>query len=244
MMEHSTEQELPMIHTFRGDEVQAAEFSLSAEKAMEILGIKRSRLNQISGKELRVAKIRVDGYVRPFYRPVDLQEYLAWSRAPVTHKRSSEVIDDVVSRLEAHAMELKDGLTEDGNALHSTVVNAIQMFEFSLQNQIQILRRTIQTKDSNQIFLNQLFVQSQTLTEIQGYLTSLAAMQAQLELSVCTIKSSIADIFVGFDRIYQKLEKDTPIMLKAKKAPRRRSRIMEVESNQNMVKFKRKRKSS
>lgn len=240
-MEQLFSQDLPMVHIFRGDEELVSEFNQSAEKAMEILGIKRSRLNQISGRELRVAKIRTNGYVRPFYRLIDLQEYLAWSRAPVTHKRSTEVIDDVVSRLEAHAMDLKEGLSEEGNALHSTMVSAIQTIEFSLQNQIQNLKRALQTKDSTLIFANQLTAQSDALKEIQNHLNCLTSVQAELELSVSTIKASIADIFVGFDRIYQKLQNDIPSMRKIKSPPLRRIKTLETESIPSVVRFKKRR---
>ena len=42
------------------------EFSMDADEVMQELGIKRSRLTQISGKELRVGRLRIDKYTKPF----------------------------------------------------------------------------------------------------------------------------------------------------------------------------------
>src|SRR5690606_18828586 len=61
----AAKEELPMIVWLRGDEEIASEFTVDAEAAMEFLGIKRSRLTQISGRELRVGRMRIDRYIRP-----------------------------------------------------------------------------------------------------------------------------------------------------------------------------------
>lgn len=113
---------LPKMLWLRGDEPHFELFDLDADKVMELLGIKRSRLNQISGKELRVARKRDGRYVRPFYRKEDVQEYLEWTRSTVTHKRSSEVVDSAAKALSAKAEHLSD----EFRGLKSTIEAKLQ----------------------------------------------------------------------------------------------------------------------
>lgn len=94
------DQTLPMVLTLRGDEAIVDEFTHDSEQAMSYLGIKRSRLNQISGRELRVAKVRRDRYIRPVYREADLKDYLDWTRATATHLSSSKAIEQAVENLD------------------------------------------------------------------------------------------------------------------------------------------------
>ncbi|RYZ54860.1 MAG: hypothetical protein EOP07_15250, partial [Proteobacteria bacterium] len=94
------DQTLPMILTLRGDENIVEEFTFDTDQAMGYLGIKRSRLNQISGRELRVARIRRDRYIRPVYRECDLKDYLEWTRATATHLSSSKAIEQAVENLD------------------------------------------------------------------------------------------------------------------------------------------------
>jgi DNA repair exonuclease SbcCD ATPase subunit len=94
------DQTLPMILTLRGDENIVEEFTFDTDQAMGYLGIKRSRLNQISGRELRVARIRKDRYIRPVYRECDLKDYLEWTRATATHLSSSKAIEQAVENLD------------------------------------------------------------------------------------------------------------------------------------------------
>lgn len=94
------DQTLPMVLTLRGDESIVEEFTYDSEQAMSYLGIKRSRLNQISGRELRVARVRRDRYIRPVYRESDLKDYLEWTRATATHLSSSKAIEQAVENLD------------------------------------------------------------------------------------------------------------------------------------------------
>lgn len=94
------DQTLPMILVLRGDEAIVDDFSYDADQAMEFLGIKRSRLTQISGRELRVARIRRDRYIRPVYREADLRDYMEWTRATATHVSSSKAIEQAVESLD------------------------------------------------------------------------------------------------------------------------------------------------
>lgn len=94
------DRQLPMIINFRGDEQLVDEFNWDADMVMEFLGIKRSRLTQISGKELRVARIRRDRYLRPVYREADVRDYQEWTRATATHQSSSRAIETAIDSLD------------------------------------------------------------------------------------------------------------------------------------------------
>lgn len=98
--------DLPMIVWLRGDEPWFNEFDLDADGVMQQLGIKRSRLTQISGKELRVGRIRVDRYVRPIYRSQDVEAYLTWTRATASHQRSSSAIKEAVDALQSQGSQI------------------------------------------------------------------------------------------------------------------------------------------
>ena len=102
--------ELPMVVHLKGYEDYFSEFSWDAKKVMEILGIKRSRLNQISGEELRVGKARIDRYLRPIYRPEDVKKYLEWTKPTASHKRSTSIIDEAREKLDKTSDNLKESL--------------------------------------------------------------------------------------------------------------------------------------
>ena len=105
--------ELPMVVHLRGDEEWVDQFTVEADEAMAFLGIKRSRLAQISGRELRVGRIRKDRYIRPVYRREDLDRYHRWTRATATHKSSSETIRDSLDEaIEAWSKSFAEILAE------------------------------------------------------------------------------------------------------------------------------------
>ena len=96
----------------RGDEPYAGQFSMDAEEVMEILGIKRSRLTQISGRELRVGRARRNRHIRPVYRPEDVHRYKDWSRATATAAKSSSAIDLAAAKLDSVAASLPTALED------------------------------------------------------------------------------------------------------------------------------------
>ena len=140
---------LPMIVWLRGDEPYVEQFNLDADAAMEQLGIKRSRLTQISGKELRVGRIRIDRYTRPVYRAEDIEAYKSWSRAPATHQRSSSVIneaaDELATRSEKMAAELKDTLANYSAHFEKTVEH---LKRENMERQEKLLRATTDITES------------------------------------------------------------------------------------------------
>jgi len=106
--ESQTDQQLPMVVFLRGDEEWVEDFQVDAEEAMDLLGIKRSRLTQISGRELRVGRIRRDRYIRPVYRLKDLEDYQSWTRSTASHQSSSLLIEQVIDRVEQQCRQLED----------------------------------------------------------------------------------------------------------------------------------------
>lgn len=98
--------ELPMIVWLRGDEPWYPQFDLDADSVMERLNIKRSRLTQICGKDLRVGRVRVDRYIRPVFRSKDVDAYLQWTRATASHQKSSAAIKDAVDALQHQSAEI------------------------------------------------------------------------------------------------------------------------------------------
>jgi hypothetical protein len=105
-------EDLPLIVWLKGDESFAGDFCIDADQAMKILGIKRSRLTQISGKELRVGRMRQGRYIRPVYRQSDLNDYLEWTRPTATHIKSSDVLMQAATELRSGTKEVVDQLAD------------------------------------------------------------------------------------------------------------------------------------
>jgi hypothetical protein len=101
-------QELPMMVWLRGDEDICSDFSLDADAVMQRLGIRRSRLTQISGRELRVGRMRKGRYVSPVFRPEDVEAYLNWTRASASHLKSSGLLHDAAGELMQQSARLSD----------------------------------------------------------------------------------------------------------------------------------------
>lgn len=99
---------LPMVVWLRGDEPLCDDFVLEADEVMERLGIRRSRLTQVSGKELRVGRMRKGRYVVPVYRAIDVDAYVAWTRPTASHLKASTVLKDAAETLRSGHDELAD----------------------------------------------------------------------------------------------------------------------------------------
>ncbi len=132
---------LPMVVHLRGDEECVEDFLFDAQAAMEFLGIKRSRLTQISGKELRVGRIRQDRYVRPVYRKIDLDDYQSWTRKTASHQSSSQAIETAVEKLEGQCQRLEEhtivGLKESFLQLEKRVLKLLLGFPEAHKNDLQ-----------------------------------------------------------------------------------------------------------
>lgn len=75
------------------DTDEAKDFVCDAEAAMAYLGIKRSRLTQISGRELPCARIKVDRYIRPMYRWEDVKSYHQSAKTAVSYAKSKQLME-------------------------------------------------------------------------------------------------------------------------------------------------------
>ena len=95
----SDSDDFPMTVWLRGDEPWFSQFDMDADAVMAALGIKRSRLTQISGRDLRVGRVRVDRYIRPVFRTIDVQDYLNQTRATASHQKSSDAIKSAAESL-------------------------------------------------------------------------------------------------------------------------------------------------
>lgn len=112
-----------MIVWLRGDE---EEFTLSAEDVMAVLDIKRSRLTQISGRELRVGRRRVDRYLKPFYRPADVYSYQESTRAALTRQRSAAAVSSVADDIETRHKTLLQEMSAQLNAAVTDTSQTLQ----------------------------------------------------------------------------------------------------------------------
>ena len=135
--------EFPMIVWLRGDEPYFHEFSLDAEKVMEYLNIKRSRLTQISGKDLRVGRTRIDRYIRPVYRLSDIEDYLQWTRPTASHKKSSKVLEDAAEKL-----------SRENDLLLKQIVKNWDSFSQNIDQGTDVIRKKMGDDQKRQLHLH------------------------------------------------------------------------------------------
>ena len=135
--------DLPMIVTLKGDESYFKEFSWDSNKVMHILGIKRSRLNQVSGQELRVGRARIDRYIRPIYRPCDVEKYLEWTRPTATHQRSTKIIDSAREKLESQGKNLEEKISTLEKTLKTSIHSFLKKHQLTLTTIIKDERNSL-----------------------------------------------------------------------------------------------------
>jgi len=137
-----TDTELPMIVWLRGDEDHCADFILDADAVMQTLGIKRSRLTQISGKELRVGRIRRGRYISPVYRQADVDVYLEWTRASASQLKSASVVTEATAGLLEQSERLSAALRSIPEELTSVIRRDLAQTAVSLTTHMhQILEQ-------------------------------------------------------------------------------------------------------
>lgn len=129
-----------MIVMLEGHEPYVPQFSLNADQAMAKLGIKRSRLNQISGKELRVGRIKAGRYIKPMYRERDVEAYLEWTRPTASHQASKKALETVTDTIDAQLNVIADRICDQ---LHTTSHHNEQLHQ-SYQDRLESrLRSTL-----------------------------------------------------------------------------------------------------
>ena len=181
------DRQLPMIINLRGDEDLVDEFNWDADQVMEFLGIKRSRLTQISGKELRVARIRRDRYLRPVYREADVRDYQEWTRATATHQSSSRAIEQAIDSLDDRFSDILVVLQEEllqyedrssdllKSQLHKLDEAGFQRFQ-DIQDGLETQHGYSERQDRQQLrVLEYLIQQKETLAFSQAELQELRA---------------------------------------------------------------------
>ena len=182
-----------MVVWLRGDEPHFADFSVDADGAMAELGIRRSRLTQISGRELRVGKKRLDRYIRPCFRPEDIAAYKTFTRATVSHMKSSQVLDDVLLRLENETGQLIDKVAETvtQNAVDFQDALAAIAAEFRL-NQGLLLREVSDRVDSIERGLDSSL--QAALQRVQANLVVVEERSAGLETKITAQNETILSL--------------------------------------------------
>ena len=179
----------PMLVWLRGDESYCEDFSLGADAVMEILGIKRSRLTQISGRELRVARRRDGRYVKPMYRPIDVEDYKDHARAPMSHLKSSEVFHQT---FEGIWEQLDSKLTQEIESLKELQLHVLGQLKSTFKKQLDqnLAQNLLQMTQ----FMNVQFTTLESIQKIsQQSLQNWVALQlSELASSLIPVASPIA----------------------------------------------------
>jgi hypothetical protein len=211
--ELSTEDEFPMIVWLRGDEPWYSEFDMDADAAMDALSIKRSRLTQIAGKELRVGRVRVDRYIRPVFRSRDIEQYLNQTRATASHQKSSDVINSAagllcqqVDRMEARLevinqnlmtqMEsaLQKVLTETLGTIVSGTTERLDALEGDIVNRLSVLTQDTVLKHVGLIQKDLFATSSELLSQMESSKEELTQAQQLHEKSVKNLAAKTAEL--------------------------------------------------
>ncbi len=210
--------DMPMIVWLRGDEDYVEDFSIDADTAMKTLGIKRSRLTQISGKELRVGRIRIGRYVRPVYRPVDIQAYVEWTRPTATHAKSSNIIEEAAGELlkqaqkvsgsyeailEVHTADITDHINESFKDLYQTVNELLEQKQEKLFDHFNGVRSLFadlggivndQEKNLNATLSGINDQLTATLSEVSDQLNTFRDKQDQLKSEISALSKFCQDV--------------------------------------------------
>lgn len=136
---HEPEADCPdeMIIMLEGHEPYVPQFSLNADQAMAKLGIKRSRLNQISGKELRVGRIKAGRYIKPMYREQDVQAYLEWTRPTASHQASKKALESVTDTIDAQLNVMADRICDQLDSTTNYNEQLQQSFQTRLESKLR-----------------------------------------------------------------------------------------------------------
>lgn len=187
--DHELSLDLPMVVWLRGDEAWYPQFDLDADAVMQRLGIKRSRLTQISGKELRVGRVRMDRYVRPIYRSADVEQYSNWTRATASHQKSSSALKEAVDALQSQGSQiaqvveaanqsfknaieagLADKVRDAAVESVATVKNQLDEFDHRVQDALLILQTGINDSYKN---LSSAIIRHGSIAETQANITEM-----------------------------------------------------------------------
>lgn len=183
--EPSPVDEFPMIVWLRGDEPWYSEFNMDAEATMNALGIKRSRLTQIAGKDLRVGRVRVDRYIRPVFRSRDVEQYLNLTRATASHQKSSDALNSAaellcqqVNRLEARLETINQNLmTQIESTLQKVLTETFSLVVKGVADRLDALEGDVVNRLS-------VLTQETLLKHVDAIQKDFAARSSDLSLNI------------------------------------------------------------
>lgn len=204
----SQDSDLPMITWIRGDEPYAEEFHLSAEKVMDMLGIKRSRLTQISGKELRVGRRRVERYIRPFFRKKDVDAYLRWTRTPASHIKSTNIVKTATDKVAEEQRKLNESIRANLDRFYQDYIQQIKNDrEGSFSSNAKIIQLLKSLREGTQsqlgLLIRQLYEQK---VEMARHIESLKASGSNQETRLKVMEKLTTDSRQSLEEIKVKTE--------------------------------------
>jgi hypothetical protein len=230
--------ELPMIVWLRGDEPWFIDFSLDADAVMSKLGIKRSRLTQISGKELRVGRVRVERYIKPVFRACDVESYLQWTRATASHQKSSTALKDAAQLLQVQGQQiaqvvsdasqhfsdaLKTGLLKDLEEASTRSIESLAIETASLRD--QLAKTSHAQREANQrsdeLFKTQLNVQDMRLDALENVLSAAVLRLAEVADRQLKLAEQYELIFEKIQKIGSKTDEVLELNTQAQKIHKR-----------------------
>jgi hypothetical protein len=189
--------DFPLLVWLRGDEPYCGDFTLDADDVMERLGIKRSRLTQISGRELRVGRMRMGRYIRPVYRSEDVEAYKQWTRATASHVKAASVLQGAAKDLSESFSATVESLTQDVHVARDLQDEALKL-QLALQKQLTDMQAALNVEFNERLqFLREQFQSQQrdllyALHEtVQQSQNHTAARLQTLELQLTTISPTV-----------------------------------------------------
>ena len=214
----------PLTVWLTGEEDYFNDFSLSAEDVMKKIGIKRSRLRQISGTELRVGRTKIDRYIKPLYRPSDVDDYLTWTRPTASHKKSSDILNNAASDLASQAQGMIANVEKNSLKLSENITNVLENLQSFIGEQCNDLLSEIYQKlnhikklndlwieDEIEILKNQLFnlgkiskKSLENIAEISNFKSSMITVASQVqsqEFAITEIQKNIREIMQTFEEL-------------------------------------------
>lgn len=172
--QHTTADDFPMLVWLRGDEPWFTQFDMDADSTMAALGIKRSRLTQIAGRDLRVGRVRVDRYIRPVFRSIDVAAYLDQTRATASHQKSSEAIqvasqafNEQIERFQSTLDAISSNLTAQLNSVLGTLISE------SMSQNIATLHARVDSLEADMVNRISVMVQDTILKHMDPIKTQL-----------------------------------------------------------------------
>ena len=193
MSQDTPQPKLPQNIFLHGEEAFYEDFSLSAEEAMEMLQIKRTRLRDISGHELRVGRKRDGRYIRPFYRLQDIESYK--EKQQQRHSRqgaSAQLISNYfASHEESVSQQLEADLGEVSQQLQSHLRRQISQIYPYIQQQQQQTQKSLQ----QQLTAMEIRTHQRLSTQTQHQLDHQQAI-VNLHAQVDSLQAMITDITV------------------------------------------------